>query len=99
MCRIHLLGGERTGRLAVRRVDPLLLDFAAPDYVDHIGYFRARGVHFLLDAPNYIREYEHRFSLAWLQSLAPGAHGSHEGMRFERLDNGVAWRLRENRTR
>ena len=81
------------------RVDPLLLDFAAPDYVDHIGYFRARGVHFLLDAPNYIREYEHRFSLAWLQSLAPGAHGSHEGMRFERLDNGVAWRLRENRTR
>ncbi|MEE2678382.1 MAG: hypothetical protein VX546_07380 [Myxococcota bacterium] len=81
------------------RVDPLLLEFAAPDYVDHIGYFRARGVHFLLDAPNYIPEYKTRFSIAWLRGLDPGAHGSHEGMRFERLNNAAAWRLRENRNR
>jgi hypothetical protein len=74
------------------RVDARLLDFATPDGVDHIGYLKERGVHYLLAAPHYVRD-PRRWSIASLRRLEPGRSVQREGLRFTRLPDGRAWRI------
>ena len=67
------------------RVDPVLLGHADGDGIDHAGYLKERGVHFLLDTPVYNRN-PHLWSLKRLDSLKPGEEVSQGGVTFSRLD-------------
>jgi hypothetical protein len=66
------------------RVDPVLLDHATRNKVDHIGYLKERRVQFLLDTPAYNRD-PHLWSLRRLAELQPGEALDHEGLAFSRL--------------
>ena len=67
------------------RVDPVLLDYADSDGIDHAGYLKERKVQFLLDTPNYNRDPQ-RWSLKRLNSLKPGEKVSQGGVAFSRLE-------------
>ena len=69
------------------RVDPVLLEFATGDAIDHIGYLHERGVQFLLDAPNYNRDSD-QWSLDRLRDLDLGETRSYGGLTFLRLPTG-----------
>jgi len=66
------------------RVDPVLLQHATRDGVDHAGYIKDRGIKFLLATPSYNRDPE-RWSLQQLNGLKPGQSLSHEGLIFTGL--------------
>lgn len=66
------------------RVDPILLDHATRDGVDHIGYIEERDIRFLLATPNYNRDQD-QWSLRQLTGLKPGQSVSHDGLTFTGL--------------
>jgi hypothetical protein len=63
------------------RVDPVLLKYARPGQVDHIGYLKERNVNFLLTTPNYNRDK----ALQRLDTLEPGHTVSYRDLTFTRL--------------
>ena len=66
------------------RVDPVLLEYAGRDNVDHVGYLKERKVNFLLSDLSYNRDSE-RWSLENLRQLDAGESLSREGLKFTRL--------------
>jgi hypothetical protein len=68
------------------RVDPVLLNHATNDSVDHIAYLRERNVRYLLDTPSYNRD-PAPWSLRRLNKLQPGDSSTREGVTFLRLPN------------
>lgn len=66
------------------RVDPVLLKYAHPGQVDHIGYLTERHVNFLLATPNYNLD-KALWSLQRLVTLEPGHTVSYRGLTFTRL--------------
>ena len=66
------------------RVDPVLLEHAARDGVDHIGYIKERGIQFLLETPTYNRD-SNQWSLRRLSGLKPNQSVSYQGLTFTGL--------------
>jgi hypothetical protein len=66
------------------RTDPLLLDYASSNGIDHIGYLKARDIRFLLDTPRYNKDSQ-AWSLLDLNSLEANDTTDHAGLTFTRL--------------
>lgn len=66
------------------RIDPVLLDHANSQGVDHVGYLKARNVGYLLATPRYNRNPE-SWSLDRLSGLSPGESLIHRGLKFSRI--------------
>ena len=66
------------------RVDPVLLEHATRDSVDHIGYIKERGIQFLLATPRYNRD-SNQWSLHRLSGLKPNQSVFREGLTFTGL--------------
>lgn|GEM_PF-6114381 len=66
------------------RIDPVLLNYANNDGIDHAGYLKQRKVQLLLDTPNYNHD-PNLWSLKHLNSLAPGEEVTKDGVTFSRM--------------
>jgi len=69
------------------RTDPVLLDYALGDRIDHIGYLKAKNVAYLLETPRYNKDPE-LWSLLELNKLEDNDIAHHAGLTFTRLPVG-----------